>query len=169
MASAKNSGKSVEASKKRFGRLLTDFVTELGSQIVTESGEWAIKGFIDADRRIYTVSSDTKLISKILEIHLLPYLFYFAKIHDYEIVLADHQNYYPDITFIENTGAKFLLILKPHTGSLTIQNIAMVSPLAHMESISPIGSAQKTFSSHIASTPAIFAWALSTTAKKNKM
>lgn len=112
MASAKKSGKSVEASKKRFGRLLTDFVTELGSQIVTESGEWAIKGFIDAGRRIYTVSSDTKLISKILEIHLLPHLFYFAKIHDYEIVLADHQNYYPDITFIENTGVKFALDFK---------------------------------------------------------
>lgn len=63
MASAKKSGKSVEASKKRFGRLITDFVTELGSQIVTESGEWAIKGFIDADHRIYTVSSDTKFIS----------------------------------------------------------------------------------------------------------
>lgn len=58
------------------------------------------------------VSSDTKLISKILEIHLLPHLFYFAEIHDYEMILADHQNYYPDITLIENTGVKFALDLK---------------------------------------------------------
>lgn len=112
MASAKKSGRSTEAPKKRFGRLLADFVAELGPQIVTEGGEWAVKGFIDTDRRIYVVSSDTKLISKILEIHLLPHLFYFAKIHHYEMVLADHQNYYPDITFIENTGVKFALDFK---------------------------------------------------------
>lgn len=39
MASAKKSGKSAEASKKRFAKLLADSVAELGPQIVTESGE----------------------------------------------------------------------------------------------------------------------------------
>lgn len=112
MPNLKEPTKSVEASKKRFASLLANSVAELGPKIATESGEWAIKGFIDTDQRIYIVSSDTKLISKILELHLLPHLFYFAKVHDYGMVLADHQNYYPDITFIENASVKFALDFK---------------------------------------------------------
>ncbi len=38
-----------------------------------------IKGFIDIDKNIYTISSDTKIISKILEIQLFPKFKTFAK------------------------------------------------------------------------------------------
>jgi len=87
--------------KEEFEAQLKDFVTELEGHISTEDGEWTIKGFIDVFQNIYTISSDTKIISKILEIHLFPKIMVFAKKYGYKIVLAEHQNYYPDISFVK--------------------------------------------------------------------
>ena len=59
-------------SKDVFAEQLSDFVTDLKSHISTEDGQWTVKGFIDIFRNVYTISSDTKIVSKILEIHLFP-------------------------------------------------------------------------------------------------
>ena len=53
---------------KDFSNLLSSFVKELESYVATEDGQWTIKGFIDIYRHIYTISTDTKIISKILEL-----------------------------------------------------------------------------------------------------
>ena len=68
-----------------------------------ENGQWSVKGFIDHLRNVYTISSDTKIVSKILEIHLFPKFLAFAEKHGFAIVLAEHQNYYPDISFVLKT------------------------------------------------------------------
>lgn len=47
------------------------------------------------------MSSDTKIISKTLEIHLFPKVLHFAQANGYKVVLAEHQNYYPDISFVK--------------------------------------------------------------------
>ncbi|OQY43144.1 MAG: type II deoxyribonuclease, partial [Anaerolineaceae bacterium 4572_78] len=39
---------------------------------MTAQDQWTIKGFIDTYKNIYTISNDTKIVSKILEIHLFP-------------------------------------------------------------------------------------------------
>lgn len=39
-------------------------------------------------------------MSKILEIHLFPRILDFASAHNLKVVPADHQNYYPDISFV---------------------------------------------------------------------
>jgi hypothetical protein len=57
-------------------------------------------------KNIYTISSDTKIVSKILEIHLFPKILEFAEKNAYSIVLADHQNYYPDISFVKKSDEK---------------------------------------------------------------
>ncbi len=101
-------------NKYEFEMLLKEFVKTLERQISAEDGQWTIKGFIDMYKNIYTISSDTKIISKILEIHLFPLILKFAGENGYKIVLAGHQNYYPDITFIkgDNDNIKFALDLK---------------------------------------------------------
>lgn len=43
------------------------------------SGDWSAKGFIDAARNIYTISVDTKVLSKITELMTFPILQKFAK------------------------------------------------------------------------------------------
>ncbi|MBN2746405.1 MAG: EcoRV family type II restriction endonuclease [Bacteroidales bacterium] len=97
-----------------FERGLDKFVDELKKYVSTSDGDWTVKGFIDIYKNIYTISSDTKIVSKILEIHIFPEILRFAERIGYKIVLAEHQNWYPDLTFVnkENESIKFALDLK---------------------------------------------------------
>lgn len=99
---------------KDFEKSLDGFVAELQKYVSTETGQWTIKGFIDVYKNIYTISSDTKIVSKILEIHIFPEILRFANNAGYKIILAEHQNWYPDLTFVhkENDEIKFALDLK---------------------------------------------------------
>jgi len=99
---------------KEFEFALNVFVNELKQYVSTETGDWTIKGFIDVYKNIYTISSDTKIVSKILEIHIFPELLRFADKAGYKLVLAEKQNYYPDLTFVhkEDEEIKFALDLK---------------------------------------------------------
>ena len=103
-----------ESEKLSFKEKLKKFVKSLSQYMLEDNNQWTIKGFIDVYKNIYTISADTKLVSKILEIHLLPQLLRFAENNGYRIVLADHQNYYPDFSFIEidNEEIKFAVDLK---------------------------------------------------------
>lgn len=103
-----------EKYKEEFEKSLNEFVRELKTFVSTDSGEWTVKGFIDIYKNIYTISSDTKIVSKILEIHIFPQILQFAEKFGYKIILAEHQNWYPDITIIDinNADAKFALDLK---------------------------------------------------------
>ncbi len=97
-----------------FEKVLNEFVEELRQYVSTDTGEWTIKGFIDIYKNIYTISSDTKIVSKILEIHIFPEILKFAEKAGYKIILAEHQNWYPDLTFVlkKNDTVKFALDLK---------------------------------------------------------
>lgn len=102
------------AEKETFAAALTDFVRGLGEYVSAEDGQWTVKGFIDIFKNIYTISSDTKIVSKILEIHLFPKILQFAQDNGYSIVLAEHQNWYPDLSFVKqsNQDVKFAVDLK---------------------------------------------------------
>lgn len=100
--------------KATFKRQLDEFSEKLEKYVSTENGDWSVKGFIDVYKNIYTISSDTKIVSKVLEIHIFPQILQFAEEIGYKIILAEHQNYYPDLTFIskENEEVKFAVDLK---------------------------------------------------------
>jgi len=106
--------KKYTQDKGNFKEKLQKFLETIVSYVSTQNGQWSIKGFIDIYKNIYTISSDTKIVSKILEIHLFPKILEFAEQNSYKIVLADHQNYYPDISFIdkENDAIKFAVDFK---------------------------------------------------------
>lgn len=95
-----------EVKKQEFVSSLKEFFGGMSAHVSMSDGQWTIKGFIDVCRNIYTISSDTKIVSKILEIHLFPEILKFANDNNYKIVLAEHQNYYPDITFISKDDEK---------------------------------------------------------------
>lgn len=80
--------------------------------LATDKGDWVVKGFIDVYKNIYTVSVDTKVVSKIIELMLLPILSRFAVEHGYRIVLSEHQNHYPDISFLMPNNGKVALDIK---------------------------------------------------------
>lgn len=99
--------------KEAFLTSLKDFASTLSGEITT-NGEWDIRGFIDIFHNIYTISSDTKVVSKILELHLFPRFLAFGERIGYTIELASCQNWYPDLTFIHkgNSDIKFAVDLK---------------------------------------------------------
>lgn len=94
-----------DAKKSMFSRQLKEFASTLGD-FIAANDEWTIRGFIDIFKNIYTISSDTKVISKILELHLFPHFLSFADSIDYDLELATHQNWYPDLTFISKSDPK---------------------------------------------------------------
>lgn len=100
--------------KEEFARKLEQFVTELRGHISSDDGQWTVKGFIDIFKNVYTISSDTKIVSKVLEIHLFPKILAFAQANGYKVVLAEHQNYYPDISFVKanDESVKFAVDFK---------------------------------------------------------
>lgn len=100
--------------KQLFEKQLTDFVESFQNHISSKDGQWNVKGFIDIFKNIYTISGDTKIVSKILEIHLFPKIMEFANKYGYKVVLADHQNYYPDISFVkaDDESVKFAVDFK---------------------------------------------------------
>lgn len=99
--------------KRQFAVDLKRFANALAPYI-SSGDDWTVRGFIDIFRNVYTISADTKVISKILELHLFPYFLSFAEEIGYTIELATHQNWYPDLTFIsrENPEIKFAVDLK---------------------------------------------------------
>jgi hypothetical protein len=101
------------SEKTRFHTALSAFVQTLESQIAL-NGDWTVKGFIDVFKNIYTISSDTKVISKLLELHLFPHFLEFAEQTGYHIELATFQNWYPDLTFVnkDDSDIKFAVDLK---------------------------------------------------------
>lgn len=106
--------KEKDGYKVNFKKDLKRFTESLKEYVSTDTGEWTVKGFIDVYKNIYTISSDTKIVSKILEIHIFPELLKFADSIGYSIVLAEKQNWYPDLSFVkqDNEAIKFAVDLK---------------------------------------------------------
>lgn len=97
---------------KNFKKKLTKEIDSFLAAIATDSGEWIVKGFIDVYKNIYTISVDTKVISKIIELMLFPFLGSFAEKYKYDIVPSEHQNHYPDMSFVAKDGTKIAFDLK---------------------------------------------------------
>ncbi|MCY4211645.1 MAG: restriction endonuclease [Gammaproteobacteria bacterium] len=102
------------SEKAIFETQLKQFVNGLDKHISTPDGQWTVKGFIDVLKNVYSISSDTKIVSKILEIHLFPRIIEFADKHGYRVVLPEHQNYYPDISFlsVQDESVRFAVDFK---------------------------------------------------------
>ena len=126
--------------KNAFKEALAVLASTLSDYASTDAGEWTIKGFIDTYGEVYTISSDTKVVSKILEIHLFPKILAFAQEQGFEVILADHQNYYPDISFVSKTdenikfAAEKWRISSDKRGSGNTANIGSIQRIADIVS-----------------------------------
>lgn len=97
---------------QRFQKELHGCFDTFKKALATDDGDWIVKGFIDVYRNIYTISVDTKVASKIIELMLIPIFSDFCRKNGYEMILSEHQNHYPDITFVSKNGDKFAVDLK---------------------------------------------------------
>jgi len=86
--------------KETFKNQLLKHVDLFNAAVSTGEGDWVVKGFIDIAKNIYTISADTKVVSKIMELLLFPKICQFTQETGYKIVLCKEQNYEPEV--VEN-------------------------------------------------------------------
>lgn len=99
-------------TKREFILKLRKAVAAFTPFVSTQDGQWVVKGFIDVYKKIYTISTDTKVVSKIIELYIFPLLYKFAADNEMTIELTKEQNFYPDLTFIDKDGNMFAVDLK---------------------------------------------------------
>jgi len=96
-----------------FEEKFNKFIPELTKALtIPNSTDWTVKGFIDYYKNIYSISTDTKVVSKVIELMIFPKFLEFAQRNDLQLKLSPHQNYYPDIIFIDEDGKKYAVDLK---------------------------------------------------------
>ena len=55
-----------------FERQMREYLPRFKLALANDIGDWVVKGFIDTYENIYTISADTKVISKLIELMLFP-------------------------------------------------------------------------------------------------
>lgn len=108
----KVNSKEKQRLKQEFRTRLLKYVDQFNSAVSTDKGDWIVKGFIDIAKNIYTISVDTKVISKIMEILLFPKICEFVQENNYKMVLSKEQNFYPDMSFVDLANNKYSLDIK---------------------------------------------------------
>lgn len=98
--------------KQEFQEILSEEVKSYKALLETKDNEWIVKGFIDVNKNVYAITNDTKVVSKIIEIILIPQLEFFAKRHGLAMEFPSAQNFYPDITFRDEDGNLFAVDFK---------------------------------------------------------
>jgi hypothetical protein len=95
-----------------FQQAFSAYFDTLRQRVSTNTGDWTVKGFINIHQQIYTISIDTKVLSKVMELLMFPVIVDFAHQHRYKIVLARQQNQYPDISLMSPEGIYYALDIK---------------------------------------------------------
>lgn len=97
---------------EHFFHALTEEVKTYKKELETDCEDWIVKGFIDINRNVYTITNDTKVVSKIIELLLIPKLYQFAQKNCLELLLPSKQNFYPDLTFKDQENHLFAVDFK---------------------------------------------------------
>ncbi len=99
-------------TRERFESLLSEEINTYKALLETADNDWIVKGFVDVNKNIYTITNDTKVVSKIIELLLVPKLEAFSHANGLVLELPSRQNYYPDMTFKDEEGNLFAVDFK---------------------------------------------------------
>lgn len=141
-------------NREVFLKLLQCEVMEYNNVLSTADGDWIVKGFVDIYNNVYTMTLDTKVVSKVIEILLIPALENFAAKNNLRLELASQQNFYPDLTFISNkTNEKFAVdiktTMKDDRGRIKSMTLgAFTGYFRNRESVKNINYPYKDYSGH---------------------
>lgn len=77
-----------------------DFPTAFKKKMLTSSPSFEVVGILSRDEKVYSLGSDTKVISTIFELISRPYVFQVASDYGFKVLEPRQQNYYPDFTLL---------------------------------------------------------------------
>lgn len=83
-----------------------DFKSEFEAILAANKITYNIKGIITAEKQIYPLSTDTKVLSSIFEMIVRPAIYAVAENNKLIVREARAQNYYPDFTLMKNVRDK---------------------------------------------------------------
>jgi hypothetical protein len=112
----------------RINSLFQKKISLFESAISDKDGQWTVKGFIDIFKNIYPMTSDTKVVSKVLEMLIMPIFLDSIKDSNMRVEFAEHQNHYPDLTVIDKKTKEMVAVdLKStyYTGSNTVNGFTL--------------------------------------------
>lgn len=114
--------------ERRIVGLIRSRIGNLSEALCDEDGSWAVRGFVDVWRNVFPMTGDTKVLSKVMELLLVPV--FLEAIQDTPLVVefAEHQNHYPDLTVVDTeTGARVAVDLKStyFTGSARVNGFTL--------------------------------------------
>ncbi len=99
--------------KATFEQLIRSAIPSFLSAISTQEGKWIVRGVIDLTRRVMPLPSDTKVISKIIEMAILPKLQQISDQNGLAGEFSAYQNHYPDLTLTHtDSGIRFAIDIK---------------------------------------------------------
>lgn len=99
--------------EKRLVTILQGQLEDIRSALCDSDGNWAVRGFVDVWRRVFPMTADTKVLSKVMEVLLIPVVLEAIADTPLHVEYVAHQNHYPDLTVIdEETGARVAVDLK---------------------------------------------------------
>ena len=80
----------------------TDIKAALITEVERLENSYAVYGFINRERDIYPIGSDTKVLSTVFELISRPAIYSIGKTFDYDVVEPAAQNHYPDFTLMRS-------------------------------------------------------------------
>ena len=79
-----------------------DFLTAFREKMLSESPYWEVTGILSGDDRVYSLGTDTKVLSTVFELMVRPFLFALARENGLVVREPVQQNYYPDFTLMRD-------------------------------------------------------------------
>lgn len=77
-------------------------IAEIRNDIVNGGHSYDIAGFINGEKKIYPLGTDTKVLSTVFELIVRPLIVAVAEKHGYTVTEPMVQNHYPDFTLVPN-------------------------------------------------------------------
>ena len=79
-----------------------NFQDEFTKKLAEYDIDYRVRGILTADKRVYSLSSDTKVLSTIFELFVRPVVYDIALQHNLVVEEAKSQTFYPDFTMMKD-------------------------------------------------------------------
>lgn len=79
-----------------------DFITAFTEKLIADTPSFEVIGVLSANDKVYSLGTDTKVLSTVFELIVRPHLFAVARDNGFIVREPAQQNYYPDFTLMRS-------------------------------------------------------------------
>lgn len=79
---------------------------------IDDKDAWDLLGFVNKNKEVFPFGNDSKIIGRLFEVIVYPYLQAVAEELDYKLFESEKQTVYPDFYFLKPNGKRIALDIK---------------------------------------------------------